>query len=62
MPTSTDPSQPTLLGSDAKPTAEDDRLIPVEAHGVKLLSLGQLVSPGQALAWRGPMATGALAS
>jgi len=55
------PSQPTLLGTDAKPTAEDDRLIPVEAHGLRFLSLGQLVSPGHALAWRGPMATGALA-
>ena len=55
------PSQPTLLGTDAKPTAEGDRLIPVEAHGLKFLSLGQLVSPGHALAWRGPMATGALA-
>ena len=55
------PSQPTLLGSDSKPTAEDERLIPVEAHGIKFLSLGQLVSPGHALAWRGPMATGALA-
>jgi ATP-binding protein involved in chromosome partitioning len=55
------PSQPTLLGTDAKPAAEDERLIPVEAHGIKFLSLGQLVSPGHALAWRGPMATGALA-
>jgi ATP-binding protein involved in chromosome partitioning len=55
------PSQPTLLGTQAKPEAEDDRLIPVEAHGLKFLSLGQLVSPGHALAWRGPMATGALA-
>ena len=55
------PSQPTLLGTDAKPTAQNDRLIPVEAHGLKFLSLGQLVSPGHALAWRGPMATGALA-
>ena len=55
------PSQPTLLGTDAKPSAENDRLIPVEAHGLKFLSLGQLVSPGHALAWRGPMATGALA-
>jgi ATP-binding protein involved in chromosome partitioning len=55
------PSQPTLLGSAAKPTAENDRLIPVEAHGLRFLSLGQLVSPGHALAWRGPMATGALA-
>ncbi|HEX6071776.1 MAG TPA: Mrp/NBP35 family ATP-binding protein [Sphingomicrobium sp.] len=55
------PSQPTILGTDAKPTAENDRLIPVEAQGIKFLSLGQLVSPGHALAWRGPMATGALA-
>ena len=55
------PSQPTLLGNDSKPTAEDERLMPVEAHGIKFLSLGQLVSPGHALAWRGPMATGALA-
>jgi ATP-binding protein involved in chromosome partitioning len=56
------PSQPTLLGSHEKPTAENEQLIPVEAHGVRFLSLGQLVSPGHALAWRGPMATGALAN
>jgi ATP-binding protein involved in chromosome partitioning len=55
------PSQPTLLGTAARPTAEGEQLIPVEAHGIKFLSLGQLVSPGHALAWRGPMATGALA-
>jgi ATP-binding protein involved in chromosome partitioning len=54
------PSQPTLLGSSEKPHAENDRLVPVEAQGVKLLSIGQLVPPGQALAWRGPMASGAL--
>ena len=56
------PSQTTILGMHAKPEAADDRLIPVEAHGIKFLSLGQLVSPGHALAWRGPMATGALAN
>jgi ATP-binding protein involved in chromosome partitioning len=56
------PSQPTLLGTHAKPAAEDEKLIPVEAHGIRFLSLGQLVSPGHALAWRGPMATGALAN
>ena len=54
------PSQPTLLGSDERVTAENEQLIPVDAHGIKFLSLGQLVSPGHALAWRGPMATGAL--
>ena len=56
------PSQPTLLGSHDKPEGKDDKLIPVEAHGIRFLSLGQLVSPGHALAWRGPMATGALAN
>ena len=56
------PSQPTLLGAHGKPAAENDKLLPVDAHGIKFLSLGQLVSPGHALAWRGPMATGALAN
>lgn len=56
------PSQPTLLGTYEKPTADGEQLIPVEAHGIRFLSLGQLVSPGHALAWRGPMATGALAN
>ena len=54
------PSQTTILGNHDKPTAENEKLVPVEAHGIKFLSLGQLVSPGHALAWRGPMATGAL--
>lgn len=56
------PSQPTLLGTHEKPTAQNEKLIPVAAHGIRFLSLGQLVSPGHALAWRGPMATGALAN
>ncbi|HET9811454.1 MAG TPA: P-loop NTPase [Sphingomicrobium sp.] len=55
------PSQTRLLGTDERPTAEDKRLKPVEAHGIRFLSLGQLVSAGHALAWRGPMAAGALA-
>lgn len=54
------PSQTKLLGTDQRPTADDKRLNPVEAHGIRFLSLGQLVAPGQALAWRGPMASGAL--
>ena len=56
------PSQPTLLGRHDRPEAQNEKLMPVEAHGVRFLSLGQLVSPGHALAWRGPMATGALAN
>jgi ATP-binding protein involved in chromosome partitioning len=55
------PSQTKLLGTDERPTADDQRLNPVAAKGIRFLSLGQLVSPGHALAWRGPMASGALA-
>ncbi|HET9354668.1 MAG TPA: Mrp/NBP35 family ATP-binding protein [Sphingomicrobium sp.] len=56
------PSQPTLLGAPARPEAIDKVLQPVDTpFGVSLLSLGQLVPEGQALAWRGPMASGALA-
>lgn len=56
------PSQPRLLSSEGvKPTAEDNKLVPVpNAYGVPMLSMGQLVKPGQAIAWRGPMAGNAL--
>lgn len=55
------PSQPTLFGTSQKPQAEKEKLIPVEVSpGVRLLSVGQLVSADTALAWRGPMATSAL--
>ena len=55
------PSQPRIMGSDEKPKASGDKIIPVEAHGIRLLSIGQLVHPDSALAWRGPMASKALA-
>jgi len=56
------PSQPTLLDAHARPEARDKQLMPVTSpSGVQLLSVGQLVPAGQALAWRGPMAAGALA-
>jgi ATP-binding protein involved in chromosome partitioning len=54
------PSQTKLLGTEERPTATEKRLNPVQAHGINFLSLGQLVPPGQALAWRGPMAASAL--
>ncbi len=56
------PSQPKLMGVEgSRPTAPDKLLLPVETpHGVSLLSMGQLVAPDQAIAWRGPMAAGAL--
>ncbi|MEZ5656446.1 MAG: Mrp/NBP35 family ATP-binding protein [Sphingobium sp.] len=56
------PSQPRLLASEGqRPEAEDKQLIPVRgAGGIPMLSMGHLVEPGKAIAWRGPMAGGAL--
>ncbi|MGE5721503.1 MAG: P-loop NTPase [Sphingomonadales bacterium] len=54
------PSQPRLMGSNARPGATGKQIIPVEAHGVRMLSIGQLVDADSALAWRGPMASNAL--
>ena len=56
------PSQPRLLGNEGrKPEVADKLLVPVpSAWGVPVLSMGHLVEPGKAIAWRGPMASGAL--
>jgi len=56
------PSQPKLMGvEDAKPTARNKVLQPVPTpYGVPMLSMGMLVAADQAIAWRGPMAAGAL--
>ncbi len=55
------PSQPLLLAAEARPEAEGQQLIPVQSpHGVALLSMGQLVPAGKAIAWRGAMVTKAL--
>jgi len=54
------PSQPRLFKATQRAEARAKQLIPIEAHGLKLLSVGHLVADGTALAWRGPMASGAL--
>lgn len=55
------PSQPRMMGADARPkTDKDEHIIPLMAHGVAMMSIGLLVEPDQALAWRGPMLMGAL--
>jgi len=56
------PSQPRLLATEReKPMTQGEKLVPVDSpHGVKVLSMGNLVPPGKALAWRGPMAGKAL--
>ena len=57
------PSQTRLLNCpDGKPEVHDKKLVPVNTpSGIKLLSMGQLIEDGRAIAWRGPMAGKALA-
>lgn len=56
------PSQARLMASEGrKPEAEGQKLLPVATDfGVPMLSMAHLVKPGQAIAWRGPMAGNAL--
>ena len=56
------PSQPRIMGQSGRPELIDERIVPVPAHGVRMLSLGQLIEPGTAVAWRGPMTASALSS
>jgi ATP-binding protein involved in chromosome partitioning len=49
------PNVPTMMGVDQLPPAIEDKLVPAEAHGIKLMSIGFLVPEGQPLIWRGPM-------
>jgi ATP-binding protein involved in chromosome partitioning len=55
------PSVPLLMGTGGeRPTAVGVNLEPLTPQGVKVLSLGMIVEPGKAIAWRGPMAGRAL--
>jgi len=57
------PSQPLMLGvaPGTRPDTEDDQvIIPVEAHGLKTMSMGYLTTERTPMVWRGPMAGGAL--
>lgn len=54
------PSAPLMMGVSDAPRHEDGRLLPLEAWGVKVISVGFLVGADQALVWRGPMASQAL--
>jgi len=49
------PNVPTMMGVDFLPNPTEAKLIPAEAYGVKMMSIGFLVKPEQPLIWRGPM-------
>jgi ATP-binding protein involved in chromosome partitioning len=56
------PSQPRLLATEGiRPEASGNKMFPVRSPwGIGMLSMGQLIEPGKAIAWRGPMAGNAL--
>jgi ATP-binding protein involved in chromosome partitioning len=50
------PNVPMMMGLDAlPPTPQNEKIQPAEAYGVKVMSIGFMVQPGQPLIWRGPM-------
>jgi Mrp family chromosome partitioning ATPase len=49
-----------MLGVEKLPPPQGQRLIPAVAHGIKMISMGLLVKPGQPLIWRGPMLNSAI--
>ncbi len=54
------PNIPIMMGVEDRPKGKNDKIIPPENHGVKLMSMGFLVEPNQAVIWRGPMIHNAL--
>ncbi len=50
------PSIPLMMGAQGKPNVNDsEMLVPLLAHGVKLMSMGFLIEGDQPVIWRGPM-------
>lgn len=54
------PSIPLMMGVTGRPQVKNNRLQPMENWGVKVMSIGFLVDPMQAVIWRGPMVSGAV--
>jgi ATP-binding protein involved in chromosome partitioning len=54
------PSQPRLLGLSGRPQATGNKLQPMQAYGLKAMSMGFLVDEGTPIIWRGPMVVSAL--
>jgi len=49
------PNLPLMLGVDAAPAVRDEKIIPLEAHGLKIMSIGFLIEKEQPAIWRGPI-------
>jgi ATP-binding protein involved in chromosome partitioning len=48
-------SVPRMLGADGRPTRVEDMIMPPQAHGVKVISIGMFTANNAAVVWRGPM-------
>lgn len=49
------PSVPLMMGLQGRPELDGEALVPLEAHGVKVMSMGFLVDDNTPVVWRGPM-------
>lgn len=54
------PSVPHLLGVNQRPAVENQRIRPIEKDGLRVMSMGFMTPPDQAVVWRGPMLHGAV--
>ncbi len=54
------PNIPTMMGLDRLPPAQEGGIVPGEAYGVKVMSIGFMVKPDQPIIWRGPMLHGVI--
>jgi ATP-binding protein involved in chromosome partitioning len=49
------PNIPRMMGVNAAPPVENEKIIPLQAHGVKIMSLGFMIERDQPAIWRGPI-------
>jgi ATP-binding protein involved in chromosome partitioning len=49
------PSIPLMFGTNDKPQMRNNKIVPIEKHGVHLMSIGFILEPDKALIWRGPL-------
>jgi ATP-binding protein involved in chromosome partitioning len=54
------PNVPRMMGVREQPFQRDGKILPLSAHGVKLMSMGFLVDPETPVIWRGPMLHGVM--
>jgi len=54
------PNIPMMMGVNERPKGHQNKIVPPQAYGVKIMSMGFLIDPNQPVIWRGPMIHNAL--